>query len=141
MAKIRLLNLTTATDATVTSIPILVGAKNTMAERNKAIVMLQVTGDMGSANGDTVQIQIGVDSASGVYVAENLDPLSVLGHIDGSGEFASPGQVVLDGPPSFYCRAIFRPPSGTGTSSISLWALGAITTAEVSARTQVHGGP
>lgn len=140
MPKIRLLNLTTATDSTTTSPSFIMGGRNTTAERSRSITTLIVTGDMGSANGDTVRFEIGADSASGVFIQENLDPLSVISHIDASGEFASPGAVNVETAPGVFGRVVFRAPSGAGTSSISVWAVGAVASANSSARgTPVNG--
>ena len=142
MARIRMLNITTATDATTTGMSIILGGRVTNAERGAVRTTFVLTGDVGSANGDTVQIQVGADSASGVFVLEKLDPLSVLDHIDSSGEFTSPGAVNIDSAPGLFCRAIFKAASPNGTSSLSLWAVGAVCTADSSARgTLVHGGP
>ena len=140
MPKIRLLNLTTTQDATVTSPSFIIGGRQSSTERGRSIVTLIVTGDVGSANGDTVRFEIGADSASGVFVLEKLDPLAVLDHVDASGEFISVGGVDVETAPGVFGRVVFRAPGGNGTSSISVWAVGAVATADSSARgTPVNG--
>jgi hypothetical protein len=129
MGKVRLLSIGTADNATVTSEPFRMGGRQVrQGEGGRSITTLQVTGVFGSGNGDTVRFETCIASESGNFVIEPLDPLTIQNYIDASGEFQAAGTVNITTAPGMWGRFIFRAPSGTGDSSIEVWAAGAIET-------------